>query len=133
MISILFKDVTKYSKRLIWEYSSNNASFQWIFNFFLTKRTYLVAPRPTLDHCEGDSLTQPMLITKLFKFRPESYREPLSMVGSLSPMERLGGIEPGTFRFYHYGLARGHSLQLLLNFFEGNPTSKSNKQINSTY
>ena len=55
------------------------------------------APRPTLGHSQGDSLTNPMLITALFRLK--GHREPRSEDGSLSPAERLVGIEPGTFPF----------------------------------
>ena len=60
---------------------------------------YLAAPRPTLGHYRGDSLTHPMLITVCLHIRPECHRDPRSGVGFLSPAERLVGFEPGTFRF----------------------------------
>ena len=41
---------------------------------------------PDVNHC-------------ILHFRPEGHREPRSEVGSLSPVERLVGFEPGTFRF----------------------------------
>ena len=50
-----------------------------------TKNCYLAAPRPTLGHYRGDSLTHPMLITYVLHIRPEGHREPRSEVGSLSP------------------------------------------------
>ena len=57
---------------------------------------YLAAPRPTLGHYRGDSLTHPMLITAFFlHFRPEGHREPRNEVGYLSLAERLVGFEPG--------------------------------------
>ena len=76
----------------------------------------MTAPRPTLGHYRGDSLTHPMLITCVLHIRPEGHRElmlitcvlrirpegqqePRNEVGSLSPAERLVGFEPGTFRF----------------------------------
>ena len=76
----------------------------------------MTAPRPTLGHYRGDSLTYPMLITCVLHIRPEGHRElmlitcvlrirpegqqePRNEVGSLSPAERLVGFEPGTFRF----------------------------------
>ena len=58
---------------------------------------YLAAPRPTLGHYRGGSLTHPMLITCVLHIRPEGHREPRNEVGSLSPAERLVGFEPGTF------------------------------------
>ena len=60
---------------------------------------YLAVPQPTLDHSQGDSLTNPMLITAFVHIRPEGHREPRNEVGSLSPAKRLAGFEPGTFRF----------------------------------
>ena len=60
---------------------------------------YLAGPRPTLSHSQGDSLTNPMLITAFYLLRPEGHWEPCSEVGSLSPAECLLGFEPGTFRF----------------------------------
>ena len=76
----------------------------------------MTAPRPTLGHYRGDSLSHPMLITCVLHIRPEGHRElmlitcvlrirpkgqqkPRNEVGSLSPAERLVGFEPGTFRF----------------------------------
>ena len=63
------------------------------FNFFLA------APRPTLGHCRGDSLTHPMLITAFYLVQPVGHREPRGKVGALSPAERLAAFELGTFRF----------------------------------
>ena len=48
---------------------------------------YLAAPRPTLDHYRGGSLTHPMLITAFLPIRPEGHREPHNEVGCLSPAE----------------------------------------------
>ena len=48
-------------------------------------------------------------------FLTESYGEPRSKVGSLSPAERLVGFEPGTFRFLLQRLnPLGHSLYYIL-------------------
>ena len=60
---------------------------------------YLAAPRPTLGHYRGGSLTHPMLITCVLHIRPEGYWDPRSEVGSLSTAEHLVGFEPETFRF----------------------------------
>ena len=68
-----------------------------IFFFFLN--CYLAVPRPTLGHSQGESLTNPMLITAFLHVQPEGHREPCSKVGSLSPAERLVGFELGTVRF----------------------------------
>ena len=65
-----------------------------------TKKTcYLAVPRPTFDHSQGDSLTNPMLITAFVQVLPEDHRELCNEVGFLSPPEHLVGFEPGTFRF----------------------------------
>ena len=69
----------------------------WIDFFFFN--CYLAVPRPTLGHSQGDSLTNPLLITVFVYIRPEGHREPFNEVGSLSPAECLAGFEPGTFRF----------------------------------
>ena len=58
----------------------------------------LTAPRPTLGHSQRDSLTNPMLITMCYLYRPEGNREPRSKVGSLIPAERIARFDPGTFR-----------------------------------
>ena len=50
---------------------------------------YLAAPQSTLDHSQGDSFTNSMLITACYLFRPEGHREPRSEVGSLSQAERF--------------------------------------------
>ena len=63
--------------------------------FFST--AILAAPQPTLGHSQGDSLTNPMLITAFELFRPEGHREPRNEVGSLSPAEYLLVFEPRTF------------------------------------
>ena len=51
-------------------------------------------PRPSLGHSQGDSLTNPTLITAFAQVRPEHHREPRNEVGSLSPAERLAVFEP---------------------------------------
>ena len=58
---------------------------------------YLAAPRLTLGHYLGGSLTYPMLITKFLHIRTEGHQEPRSEVGSLSPIERLAWFKSGTF------------------------------------
>ena len=67
-----------------------------IFFFF---NCYLAVPRPTLGHSQGDSLTNPMLITAFAHIQPEGHQEPRNKVGFLSLAEHLAGFEPGTFRF----------------------------------
>ena len=72
-------------------------------------------PRPTLGHCQGDSLTNRMLITAYVHIRPEGHWEPRKEVGSLSPAERLVDFVPGTFRFlFQYLNPLGHSPQMTL-------------------
>ena len=75
--------------------------FSIFFVLFLKKfyNCYLAVPRPTFGHSQGDSLTNPVLITAFVPIWPEGHREPRNEVGSLSPAERLAGFEPGTFRF----------------------------------
>ena len=71
---------------------------------------YLSAPRPTLDHYQGGSLTHPILIVCILHIRPEGYWEPRNEVGSLSSVKRLVGFEAGTFRFWSECLNQlGHS------------------------
>ena len=75
---------------------------------------YLAAPRPTLGHYRGGSLTHTMLITCVLHIRPEGNREPRNEVGSLSPAEHLVGFEPGIFPFWWQRLdPLGHSLHLV--------------------
>ena len=59
----------------------------------------MAVPWPTLGHYQGDSLTNPMLITAFIHIWPKGHREPCNEVGSLSPAERLASFELGTFRF----------------------------------
>ena len=51
----------------------------------------MAAPRTTLGHYRGDSLTHPMLIVNqcVLHFSPEGHREPRNEVGSLSLAERF--------------------------------------------
>ena len=46
-------------------------------------------------HCVN--LTNPILITAFYLFRPEGHQKSRSEVGSLSPAECLVGFETGTF------------------------------------
>ena len=72
----------------------------------------MAAPRPTLDNFLGLSLTHPMLITAFLHIWPEGHREPCDEVGSLSPVERIVGFKPVTFRFWFQRLnPLGHTLQ----------------------
>ena len=59
----------------------------------------MVAPRPTLSHYQGGSLTRLMLITCVFTC-PARGSPGASWVGSLSSAERLVLFEPETFRFW---------------------------------
>ena len=54
----------------------------------------MAVPRPSLGHSQGDSLTNPTLITMFAQVRPERHREPRNEVGSLSPAEHLVVFEP---------------------------------------
>ena len=53
---------------------------------------YLAAPRQTLGHYLGGSLTHPMLTTAFLHIQPEGHREPQDEAGSLSPVERLSSV-----------------------------------------
>ena len=77
---------------------------------------HLAAPRPTLGHYRGSSLTHPMLITCVFHIQHEGYCEPRNEVGSLSPAEHLVGFERGIFWFWSQHLnPLGHFVvQLML-------------------
>ena len=83
---ILFKSIYQYVISQNWT----------LFKIIIFFNCYLAAPRPTLGRCQGDSLTNPMLIIAFYLFRPEGHREPRNEVGSLSPAEHLVGFEPGT-------------------------------------
>ena len=58
-----------------------------------------LGPSPPLQkgggHCVN--LTNPILITAFYLFRPEGHQKSRSEVGSLSPAECLVGFETGTF------------------------------------
>ena len=66
-----------------------------LFGHFFFFNYYLVVPPPTLGHSQGDSLTNPMLITVFIHIRPKGHREPHNKVGSLSAAKRLTGFESG--------------------------------------
>ena len=68
--------------------------FLVFFNCYLTVRW------PSFGHSQGDSFTNPMLITAFVQVWPKGHREPRNEVGSLSSTDRLLGFEPGTFRFW---------------------------------
>ena len=60
---------------------------------------FFVAQRPILGHYREDSLSRPMLITAIRRFRLGGQREPHNEAGSLSSAKRPVGFELGTFRF----------------------------------
>ena len=70
----------------------------------------MAVPRPTLGHSQGESLTDPVLIIAFVQARPEGHREPRNKVGLLSPVDRVVGFKPGTFRF---GVQRLNLLNLI--------------------
>ena len=81
-----------------------------LFIWCLTFNCYLAAPRPTLVHYRGGSLSHPMLITCVLHIRPEGHQEPCNKVGSLRPVECLEGFRPRTFQFWSQHLKPlGHS------------------------
>ena len=65
--------------------------------FFIS---HLAVLRPTLDHWQGGSFTQPMLIRTLFQVWPEDHLEPRNEIGSQTLTSALVGFEPETFRFW---------------------------------
>ena len=75
----------------------NTITNDLIYLFF---NYYLAAPRPTLGHYLGGSLTYPMLIPCVLHIRPGGHLEPRTEVVSLSLAERLVEFKPGTFRFW---------------------------------
>ena len=80
---------------------------------------YLVAPRPTLRHYWGGSLTHLILVSAFLHIRPEDHREPRNEVGSLSPAKRLVGFDAKTFRFWLQHLKPvDHSLSKYKNTFD---------------
>ena len=85
--------------------------------FFFFFNCYLAVPQPTLGHSQGDSLTNPMLITVFVQVRPEGHREPLNEVGSLSPAERkikiLVKLEVEAHNFTKISLLHGCFSRLL--------------------
>ena len=72
-----------------------NAKFAKLF--FIS---HLAVLRPTLDHWQGGSFTQPMLIRTLFQVWPEDHWEPRNETGSQTLTSALVGFEPETFRFW---------------------------------
>ena len=77
-----------------------NVKFGPETNLNLFLNCYLAAPRSTLDHSQGDSLTSLMLTTAFFnEFWHEDHRVPRNEVGSLSPTKHQVGFEPETSRF----------------------------------
>ena len=80
----------------------------------------MAAPRPTLGHYQGGSLTHLMLITCVLHIRPKGHREPCNEVRSLSLAKCLVGFEPGTFQFQSQRLnPLGHSSQRYALIFKG--------------
>ena len=69
---------------------------QWKHKFYLCFNCYLAAPRPTLGHYRGDSLTHPMLITAFYIFDP---RVTGSLVARLGPVSLLNLCEIYTLTF----------------------------------
>ena len=81
------------------------------YYIFIFCNWYLAAPQPTLNHSQGDSLTDRVLITAFWLFRSEVHREPPNEVGFLSSAKRRVGFEQGTFQFQSQRLIPlpGHS------------------------
>ena len=80
--------------------SFRNIFFQKTSNIIqLFLNYHLAVPWLTLDHSQGSSLTNPMLITAFLTISTRRSYAAFSKVGSLSLTERLVGFEPGTFQF----------------------------------
>ena len=76
----------------------NSVFFIFIFFIFLFFLTAIWLPHgQLLSHSQGDSLTNPMLVTGFYLCQPEGHWEPCNEVGSLSLAENLVGFELGTF------------------------------------
>ena len=76
----------------------NSGFFIFIFFNVLFFLTAIRLPHcQLLGHSQGDSLTNPMLITTFYLCQPEGDQEPCNEVLSLSPAELLAGFELGTF------------------------------------
>ena len=72
-----------------------------LMSFFFFFNCYLAAPRPTLGHYRGDSLTHPILITAFLHIRPEGHRENLYLFSkqtfTLTANKRLHVFLEGPF------------------------------------
>ena len=70
----------------------------------------MAAPRPTLGHYQGGSLTHPMFITCILHIPPKGHQESHNKVGSLPLAECLVGFELETLGFWSQHLnPLGHS------------------------
>ena len=80
----------------------------------------MAALQPALSHYQGGSLTHTMLITA-FSFLTQRSPGASNKVGSLSPVKRLVGFEPGTFQFWLQCLKPlGHSSPMSLKYYYAN-------------
>ena len=100
-----------------------NHLFKYLMNTFATCsyyffNYYLAAPRPTLVHYRGGSLTHPMLPTCVLHIGPDGHQGHRSEVGPLSPAGRLVGFEPEPSDSDHYALTHQALLpQVTLSLF----------------
>ena len=86
--------------------------FIYFFYHYFFYICYLAAPRPTLDHYRGGSLTHPLLINCILHIQPEVHWEPCNEVSSINPVRHLVGFEPGNLQFSSQHLnPLGHSPQ----------------------
>ena len=72
---------------------------------FSWKKELFGWPTANFGPFQGGSLTNPLLFTAFYQFRPEGHQQPCNKVGSLSPATKcLVGFETGTFQFYDKAL-----------------------------
>ena len=108
-----------------------NWPFCSFFQFFFY--CYLADPLPTLGHSQGNSLTNPMLITAFVQVQTEGHQKPRNEVGSLNLAECLAGFEPGTFRFWLQHLnPLGHSPQDTLKSVMNSKGYRLKKELKSS-
>ena len=63
------------------------------FLSFVILPHFLTAARSTLGQFWRDSFTDPMLITALYRFRPEGNMEPCIKLRTLIPAKHIAGFE----------------------------------------
>ena len=105
-----------FELQMDWVLHNDNSmlkGFHGIYELLLFFKCYLAAPRPTLRPLLRGQPHSPNVNHYFLHIRPEVHREPLSEVGSLSPVERLVGFELWTFRFWYKALTHLFQLDVL--------------------